>query len=104
MVPGWRFGWIAIHDPKNYIKSNLINIICFNNQIGNYFISLITLCYLDIRLGFNDLTTRILGPNSLVQGALPEILANTPQSYFDTQMQILSVIIFNYYVTYSCLN
>jgi len=38
ILPGWRFGWIAIHDPKNYLK--------------------------DVRLGFNDLTTRILGPNS----------------------------------------
>lgn len=64
MLPGWRFGWIAIHDPKDHIKN--------------------------VRLGFNDLTTRILGPNSLVQGALPYILENTPQSYFDDVMNILS--------------
>jgi tyrosine aminotransferase len=44
-------------------------------------------------MGFNDLTTRILGPNSLVQGALPHILENTPQSYFDNVMNILSVLI-----------
>ncbi len=36
------------------------------------------------------MTTRILGPNSLVQGALPYILENTPQSYFDDVMNILS--------------
>lgn len=65
MLPGWRFGWIAIHDPNNHIKN--------------------------VRAGFNDLTTRILGPNSLVQGALPEILANTPQSYYDDVMTYLSV-------------
>lgn len=65
MLPGWRFGWIAIHDPRNHIKN--------------------------VRAGFNDLTTRILGPNSLVQGALPEILANTPQSYYDDVMTYLSV-------------
>lgn len=64
MLPGWRFGWIAIHDPKNHIKN--------------------------IRMGFNDLTTRILGPNSLVQGAVPEILATTPQSYYDNVMQLLA--------------
>lgn len=64
MLPGWRFGWIAIHDPRNHIKN--------------------------VRAGFNDLTTRILGPNSLVQGALPEILANTPQSYYDDVMTYLS--------------
>ena len=44
-----------------------------------------------VRLGFNDLTTRILGPNSLVQGAVPELLENTPQSYFDGIMEYLSV-------------
>ena len=44
-----------------------------------------------MRTGLNDLTTRILGPNSLVQGALPEILENTPQSYFDGVMEILAV-------------
>jgi tyrosine aminotransferase len=64
MLPGWRFGWIAIHDPKNHLQK--------------------------VRQGFADLTTRILGPNSLVQGALPDILANTPKEYYDDVMQILS--------------
>jgi len=64
MLPGWRFGWIAIHDPQGHIKN--------------------------VRLGFNDLTTRILGPNSLVQGALPEILSTTPQSYYDDVMKLLA--------------
>lgn len=44
-----------------------------------------------VRAGFNDLTTRILGPNSLVQGAVAHILENTPQTYYDNVMQILSV-------------
>lgn len=65
ILPGWRFGWIAIHDPIN--------------------------CLQRIRAGFNDLTTRILGPNSLVQGAIPYILENTSQAYYDNVMQILSV-------------
>lgn len=64
LLPGWRFGWIAIHDPQDHLKR--------------------------VRTGFNDLTTRILGPNSLVQGAVPEILETTPQEYFDNVMQILS--------------
>jgi aspartate/methionine/tyrosine aminotransferase len=29
MLPGWRFGWIAIHDPKNHIKSKLSCCILF---------------------------------------------------------------------------
>lgn len=75
MLPGWRFGWIAIHDPKDHIKN--------------------------IRLGFTDLTTRILGPNSLVQGALPEILSTTPQSYYDGVMEYLSA---NAEIVYEKLN
>ena len=44
-----------------------------------------------MRAGFNDLTTRILGPNSLVQASVIEILEHTPQSYFDNIMEILAV-------------
>lgn len=25
ILPGWRFGWIAIHDPKDHLKRNSIN-------------------------------------------------------------------------------
>ncbi|CAF1013796.1 unnamed protein product [Brachionus calyciflorus] len=64
ILPGWRFGWVAIHDPKNYLAR--------------------------VRAGFNDLTTRILGPNSLVQASVVEILDNTPQSYFDSIMETLA--------------
>lgn len=56
-----------------------------------------------MRAGFNDLTTRILGPNSLVQAAVVEILEKTPQSYFDGVMNILSVFfcaLFNFYLNY----
>ena len=31
MLPGWRFGWIAIHDPKNHIKSN-----CFLLDLNSF--------------------------------------------------------------------
>jgi tyrosine aminotransferase len=65
ILPGWRFGWLAIHDPKNYLK--------------------------DIRPGLMDLTTRILGPNSLVQGVVCELLEKTPQAYFDRTMAIVQV-------------
>jgi len=27
MLPGWRFGWIAIHDPQGHIKSIILKII-----------------------------------------------------------------------------
>ncbi len=55
-------------------------------------------------MGFNDLTTRILGPNSLIQAALPEILANTSQSYYDGVMKTLSVIYLKLFVKNSSLH
>ena len=26
ILPGWRFGWIAIHDPKNFLKGKFSKI------------------------------------------------------------------------------
>lgn len=57
LVPGWRMGWIVIHDRNNVLQG--------------------------VRKGLANLSSRILGANTLVQGALPEILKNTPQSFYD---------------------
>lgn len=64
LVPGWRTGWIVIHDREQ--------------RFG------------EIKQGLKQMATRILGSNTLVQGALPDILSNTPQSYFDGVIDILS--------------
>lgn len=41
--------------------------------------------------GLANLSTRILGSNTLVQGALPAILQNTPQTFFDELVNTLHV-------------
>ena len=41
--------------------------------------------------GLIALSQQILGPNTLVQGALPAILANTPSSFFENTMQVIQV-------------
>lgn len=56
MTPGIRLGWILISDRGNRLT--------------------------DVRQGLLNVTGRILGPNSAVQHALPEILKNTPESFF----------------------
>ncbi|CAB3399770.1 unnamed protein product [Caenorhabditis bovis] len=56
MVPGWRLGWLVIHDRYNALA--------------------------DVRKGIVALSQKIVGPCSLVQGALPKILRETPESYF----------------------
>ncbi|XP_050709914.1 tyrosine aminotransferase-like [Eriocheir sinensis] len=75
LVPGWRMGWITINDRNNVFEQ-------------------------EVRKGLQSLSQRIIGSNTLVQGALPSILANTPPSFFtDT----LTVIQANAEMSYSVL-
>jgi tyrosine aminotransferase len=48
LVPGWRVGWLMVHDPINALN--------------------------EIRDAYQRLTTLIVGANTLVQAALPEVL------------------------------
>lgn len=57
LVPGWRLGWIVIHDEYGVLD--------------------------DVRKSLNALSQRTIGSNTLIQGALPAILKNTPQSFYD---------------------
>jgi tyrosine aminotransferase len=63
LVPGWRLGWIIIHDRHNAFQQ--------------------------VRVGLNNLASRILGANSLVQGAIPAILKNTPQKFYNELVETL---------------
>ncbi|KAF0984306.1 hypothetical protein FDP41_007483 [Naegleria fowleri] len=56
LVPGWRIGWICIYDKQGYL--NLV------------------------RDGIQRLTTLILGANTLIQGALPDILEKVDESFY----------------------
>lgn len=66
LVPGWRMGWLIIHDR--------------NNIFGK-----------EVRKGLTNLSNRILGPNTVIQRALPSILLNTPQSFFDEVLLFIEV-------------
>ncbi|KZC10373.1 Tyrosine aminotransferase [Dufourea novaeangliae] len=61
LVPGWRMGWIIIHDRQNVLEK-------------------------EIRKALHCLSQRIIGSNTLIQGALPAILRNTPQKFYDDVM------------------
>lgn len=63
LVPGWRVGWIMIHD-RNGVFS-------------------------EINQGLHQLAQIILGPNSLIQAAIPDILEKTPASFFESTIQQL---------------
>ncbi|KAI8637391.1 tyrosine aminotransferase [Parasitella parasitica] len=63
LVPGWRVGWILIHDRNNV--------------------------FAEVNAGLHQLAQIILGPNSLIQAAIPDILEKTPESFFkDTIKQL----------------
>ncbi|XP_014249751.1 tyrosine aminotransferase [Cimex lectularius] len=64
LIPGWRMGWIIIHDR--------------NNVLGR-----------EIRGGLQKLSQRIIGSSTVIQGAIPKILKETPQSFFQDTIAII---------------
>ncbi|KAI9595990.1 tyrosine aminotransferase [Syncephalis fuscata] len=63
LVPGWRLGWILVHDRHNLFD--------------------------EIRTGLNSLSQTILGANTIIQAAVPKILNETPKSFHDETVQLL---------------
>ena len=57
LVPGWRVGWIVIHDPIN--------------------------AFIKVRTALQKLSTLLLGPNTLIQASIPSILFETPDSWYN---------------------
>lgn len=66
LVPGWRLGWIIIHDRHNALSAT-------------------------VKGGLVNLSQRIIGSNTLVQGAIPKILENTPQTFHDDVINLIYV-------------
>ncbi|XBJ22566.1 hypothetical protein VPH35_000941 [Triticum aestivum] len=65
VVPGWRLGWIVTNDPNGvFCRTKLVESIK---------------SYLDISCD----------PATFVQGAIPELLENTKQEFFDKTVDIL---------------
>jgi len=65
LVPGWRLGWITLHDRNDILEKS------------------------GIRNGLQKLSQRIIGANTVVQGALPSILKETPQSFYNDTLDII---------------
>ncbi|XP_073440924.1 tyrosine aminotransferase [Dendrobates tinctorius] len=64
LVPGWRMGWILIHDRKEIFGK-------------------------EIREGLVRLSQRILGPCTIVQGALDHIMKRTPQHFYQNTINFI---------------
>lgn len=63
LVPGWRMGWITVHDRNHVLKH--------------------------VRVGLQSLSTRTIGANTIVQGALPTILGSTPPEFFRSTLELV---------------
>lgn len=64
LIPGIRLGWIIINDRQNVFDAS-------------------------IRDGLSRLTQRLMGPNSLVQGALHDILTTVPETFYSNTMDFI---------------
>ncbi|KAI4333637.1 hypothetical protein L6164_018417 [Bauhinia variegata] len=65
LVPGWRLGWFALTDPNGFLKTPRVI-----ERINKYF---------DI-LG---------GPATIIQAAVPQILEQTDEAFFDNTINML---------------
>ncbi|KAK4052179.1 hypothetical protein OIV83_002474 [Microbotryomycetes sp. JL201] len=63
LAPGWRLGWVIVHDPRSRMTS--------------------------VRDGLNRCAFRIQGPSSTVQRALPNLFRNTRESFFKQTLDTL---------------
>uniref|UniRef100_A0A1B0D770 Tyrosine aminotransferase n=2 Tax=Phlebotomus papatasi TaxID=29031 RepID=A0A1B0D770_PHLPP len=72
LAPGWRLGWVVVHDRGGVLK--------------------------EVKQGLAKLSGITLCANTVIQGALPDILKNTPQSFYDDlnlQLQKVATIAYD---------
>ncbi len=63
MIPGWRLGWLVLHDRHNRFQH--------------------------VRKGLMDLSTLTLGPTSLIQSVVPELVEKTPNNFYKEVLEQL---------------
>jgi tyrosine aminotransferase len=63
-VPGWRIGWILLHDPLKLFGFNIAQVL-------------------------KDACTTSLAPSSITQAAVPTILRDTPKSFYDNALEVI---------------
>lgn len=64
MVPGWRLGWVLVHDRQNAFRQ-------------------------EVSPGLGRLAMKLMGPCTLVQAGLAHLFSHTPQEYHTRNMSIV---------------
>ncbi|TNN42472.1 Tyrosine aminotransferase [Liparis tanakae] len=96
LVPGWRMGWILVHD-RNGVFGSQVHLLSgreHEDPVGPGGTRWDPVGpggtrWDPIRQGLVRLTQRILGACSVVQGALESILTTTPQSFYSSTVSFL---------------
>ena len=83
MIPGWRLGWILIHDRNGAFKDEVNHVLCSSVKLLLFSLSL-----LQVTPGLARLVVKLLGPCTFSQAALPYIFENVPQSYIQHNMEV----------------
>ena len=65
LVPGWRLGWLVAFDKGGVLERG------------------------QVKMALKQLTQIIVGPNSLMQSIVPQILERTPTEFFGSTMESL---------------
>lgn len=81
LLPGWRVGWISVHDRHDRFK--------------------------DTRGALNRLSQLLLGACTLAQSTIPDLLLNTPKEYFtdlNDKLEVNARILIKELSTIKCLN
>eukprot|EP01135_Chromosphaera_perkinsii_P011318 Nk52_evm1s2374 gene=Nk52_evmTU1s2374 len=65
LVPGWRQGWILVHDRNGVFKQEVCR-------------------------GLVNLTGVLVGSSTLAQSVIPAVLKETPEAHFDDLMKVLA--------------
>lgn len=87
LAPGWRLGWVIVHDPQS-----LLDDVSFRLLLASLLVVTDLRSLLQVRDGLGRWAFRIQGPNSTMQRSLPALLANTPESFFDETKATLSSV------------
>lgn len=90
LIPGWRMGWILIHDryPESGNADEAVDELGVENKPSN---GILTAG--GVRQGLLNMAMRLMGPNSLVQAALPSILTDNKPEFYEQTVQVFKVIL-----------
>ena len=93
MVPGWRLGWIIVHDRNGAFKEVKRGMGRRKKRKREnerrQFCILFTVYTSQVALGLSRLAMKLLGPSTLIQAALPDILSNVPYDYHQKNIKLL---------------